>query len=160
MLQFCGLEKTQLDGNGRLKLGARLQQSFASYGSQTVILYNLPEGGIGMYPLAEWEKIKPDLKAIQQQFTGSILARRRMRMMGAMTSKESLSNQGRVTIPQMFREMCGLEASSEVMLVGSEFGIEIWGAEAWQKEMMLMQQHSLEKGENEMSADLEMREDI
>ena len=160
MLQFCGLEKTQLDGNGRLKLGARLQQSFASYGSQAVVLYCLPEGGVGIYPLAEWEKIKPDLKPIQQQFTGSMMARRRMRMMGAMTSKENLSNQGRVTIPQMFREMCNLESNAEVMLVGSEFGIELWSAEAWQKEMLLMQQHSLEKGELEMNADLEVREEL
>ena len=159
MLQFCGLEKSQLDANGRLKLGARLQSSFASYGSQTVVLYCLPEGGIGIYPLAEWEKIKPELKAIQQQFTGSILARRRMRMMGAMTSKENLSNQGRITLPQMFRQMCGIDASSEVMIVGSEFGVEVWSAEAWQKEMMLMQSHSLEKGEIEMNADLEMRDE-
>ena len=159
MLQFCGLEKSQLDANGRLKLGARLQNSFASYGSQTVVLYCLPEGGIGIYPVAEWEKIKPDLKPVQQQFTGSMMARRRMRMMGAMTSKENLSNQGRITLPQMFREMCGIESGSEVMLVGSEFGVEVWSAEAWQREMLLMQQHSLEKGEIELSADLDIREE-
>lgn len=159
MLQFCGLEKTQLDGNGRLKLGARLQQSFASFDSQTVVLYCLPEGGIGIYPLAEWEKVKPDLKVIQQEFTGSVLARRRMRMIGAMTSQENLSNQGRVRIPQMFREMCQLEPNSEVMLVGSEFGVEVWSSDKWQKEMMLMQQHSLEKGEMEMNADLDIREE-
>lgn len=159
MLQFCGLEKTQLDASGRLKLGARLQQSFAAYGSSTVVLYCLPEGGIGIYPMAEWQKIKPELQAIQQQFTGSILARRRMRMMGSMTSQENLSNQGRITLPQMFREMCGIEAGSEIMVVGSEFGIEIWSPERWQKEMELMQQHTLEKGEMEMSADLDLRED-
>jgi len=158
MLQFCGLEKTQLDASGRLKFGARLQQSFASYGSSTVVLYCLPEGGIGIYPMAEWQKIKPDLQEIQQQFTGSILARRRMRMMGSMISQESLSNQGRITLPQMFREMCGIEAGSEIMLVGSEFGIEVWSAERWQKEMELMQQHTLEKGEMEMSADLDLRD--
>lgn len=160
MLQFCGLEKTQLDANGRLKLGSRLQQSFGGYGSSTVVLYCLPEGGIGIYPIAEWEKIKPDLKAIQQQFTGSVLARRRMRMMGAMTSKENLSNQGRITLPQMFREMCGIEAGNEVVLVGSEFGIEVWSAEKWQQEMSFMQSHSLEKGELEMNADLQLRDEL
>ncbi|MCM8535665.1 MAG: hypothetical protein NE334_07000 [Lentisphaeraceae bacterium] len=160
MLQFCGLEKTQLDANGRLKLGSRLQQSFGGYGSSAVVLYCLPEGGIGIYPMAEWEKIKPDLKAIQQQFTGSVLARRRMRMMGAMTSKENLSNQGRITLPQMFREMCGIEAGKEVVLVGSEFGIEVWSSEKWQQEMSFMQNHSLEKGELEMNADLQLRDEL
>ena len=156
MLQFCGLEKSQLDANGRLKLGARLQTSFASYGSQTVVLYCLPEGGIGIYPLAEWEKIKPDLKPVQEKFTGSMMARRQMRMMGAMTSRENLSNQGRVTLPQMFREMCRMEPGTEVVLVGSEFGVEVWSAEAWQKEMLLMQQHSIDKGEIELNADLDL----
>ncbi|MCH2206453.1 MAG: hypothetical protein MK132_11345 [Lentisphaerales bacterium] len=159
MLQFCGLEKTQLDANGRVKFSSRLQQSFKDYGSQTVVLYCLPEGAIGIYPVTEWEKIKPDLRPIQQQFTGSVLARRRMRMMGAMTSKENLSNQGRVTLPLMFREICGIEAGKEVVLVGSEFGVEIWSQEKWQQEMALMQSHSLEKGEMEMSADLQIREE-
>jgi division/cell wall cluster transcriptional repressor MraZ len=159
MLQFCGLEKTQLDANGRLKLGSRLQQSFGDYGSSTVVLYCLPEGGIGIYPLVEWEKIKPELEAIRQQFTGSVLARRRMRMMGAMTLKENLSNQGRITLPQMFREICGISAGKEVVLVGSEFGIEVWSQEKWQQEMALMQSHSLEKGEMEMNADLHIGEE-
>ena len=159
MLQFCGLEKSQLDGSGRLKLGARLQQSFASYGSSTVVLYCLPEGAVGIYPISEWEKIRPELEEIRQQFTGSILARRRMRMIGAMTSREKLSNQGRVTLPQMFREICGLGAGDEVVLVGSEFGIEVWSQAAWQKEMDLLRQHSLEKGEMEMTADLGREEE-
>jgi division/cell wall cluster transcriptional repressor MraZ len=159
MLQFCGLEKTQLDASGRLKFGAKLLQSFANYGSSSVVLYCLPEGAIGIYPQAEWEKIRPDLRSIQQQFTGSILARRQMRMMGAMTSQESLSNQGRITLPQMFRELCGIENGSEVMVVGSEFGVEIWSQSKWQQELALMQNHSLEKGQMEMNADLEMRDE-
>ena len=159
MLQFCGLEKTQLDANGRLKLSARLMSSFANYDSSSVVIYCLPEGGIGIYPLAEWERIKPDLNSVQQKFTGSMMARRQMRMMGAMTSKENLSNQGRITLPQMFREICGMEAGTEVILVGSEFGIEVWSSEAWNKEMLLMQQHSLDKGEIELNADLDMRDE-
>ena len=154
MLQFCGLEKSQVDANGRVKLSSRLQQEFASYDSLSVVLYCLPEGGIGIYPISEWEKIKPNLDAVKQQFTGSVLARRRMRMLGAMTHKEKVSNQGRITLPQMFREMCGIEPKKEVMVVGSEFGVEIWSSEKWMQEMQLMQEHSLEKGEMEMNADL------
>ncbi len=158
MLQFCGLEKTLLDTSGRLKLSARLQQSFTNYGSTTVVLYCLPEGAIGIYPLTEWEKIKPNLEAIQRDFTSSVLARRQMRMMGSMTTQETLSNQARITLPQLFREMCGIEAGMEVMVVGSEFGIEVWSLPRWQTEMKLMQQHTVEKGEMEMSADLNLKD--
>ena len=56
----------------------------------------------------------------------------------------------------MFREMCSLEPGAEVVLVGSEFGVEVWGAEAWQREMLLMQQHSMDKGEIELNADLDI----
>jgi division/cell wall cluster transcriptional repressor MraZ len=156
MLQFCGLEKSLIDKNGRLKLGARLQSAFASYDSLKVVLFCLPEGAIGLYPEAEWERIRPELSAVRREFTGSVLARRKMRMIGAMTASETLSNQGRVTLPPMFREICAIGLSEEVVIVGSEFGVEIWNKEKWNKEMNLLQEHSLERGALEMDADLQV----
>ena len=154
MSQFCGLEKSQLDKNGRLKLGARLLSSFSSYDSSDLVLFCLPEGAIGIYPQVEWARIKPELAGVRKQFSSSVLARRQMRMIGAMTSQETLSNQGRVTLPQMFREMCGIGSSEEVVIVGSEFGVEVWSQAKWKVEMSLLQDHSLERGAMEMDADL------
>ena len=154
MLEFCGLEKVTLDANGRVKFSSRVLADFKHYESSDIVFHCLPEGALAIYPIENWAKIRASEEASAKGINQSLLRRRQMRMMGAMTQKDKLSNQGRVTLPAMFREMCQLRPSEELMVVGSELGVELWNSESWAKEMQLMHSHSLEKGENEMAADL------
>lgn len=159
VLEFCGLEKCLLDASGRIKFGSRILADFQKFDATEVVLHCLPEGALAIYPVQNWQVMKAEEEA-KQAAVQSVLRRRQMRMMGAMTRKEKLSNQGRVTLPQMFREMCSLLSGEDVVVVGCEMGVELWNVEKWNAELALMQGHALEKGQNEMSADLEQLEEM
>ena len=159
MLEFCGLEKVTLDANGRLKFSPRFLADFQNYEANEIVFHCLPEGALGIYPLIRWEEMKAEESRNSTQGQSSLLQRRQRRLMGAMTQKDKLSNQGRVTLPVMFRDLCSLSAGEEIVVLGCEVGVELWNAAAWAKEMSLMQGHSLEKGENEMIADLVVAND-
>lgn len=153
MLQFCGQERCLVDANGRVKLSTRFLDDFRHIGG-AVVLHCLPEGVLAVYAAAVWAQMRqadprPAVKAAR-----SVLFRRQLRRFGAMTQSDSISNQGRITIPVPFRESLELEPGTEAVLVGCEIGVEIWNASRWRAEFELLARHEQRKAEAEMSADL------
>ena len=73
-----------------------------------------------------------------------------------MTQVETLSNQGRLTVPPGFRDALDLGPGAEAVLVGSEIGVEIWNAARWEAELRLLQKHEAERAAAEMRADVVM----
>ena len=65
------------------------------------------------------------------------------------------SPQGRITLPQMFKEHAGIENGTDAVVVGIEIGVELWSLERWEAEQRKIMEHSMKKDELEMMRDLE-----
>ena len=154
MLEFCGQESCTIDSAGRVKVAAGLLRDFQRHTDSDVVLYCLPERAIGIYPPKTWQEIRQAETANLGTTGRSMLARRQMRRFGAMSTGATLTNQGRLTIPPLFREFAQLVPGEPAMIVGCEIGIELWSMDRWKMEMGLLQEHAESKGELEMHADL------
>ena len=137
MLSFCGIDKCSVDANGRIKLSPRVIEDFSSRGGD-VVLHCLPEGN------------NPAERA-----GDSIVFRRTLRRFGAWSQSGKISAQGRITLPQMFKEHAGIENGTDAVVVGIEIGVELWSLERWEAEQRKIMEHSMKKDELEMMRDLE-----
>jgi len=158
MLEFCCQELCRMDGNGRVKLSPAVRRDFARYTDGEVVLNcMMPERAVAVYPPSTWETLRRAPKDSIAAIADDVRLRRQLRRFGALSRGGSISNQGRVTIPPLYREYAGLDLSQPVMLVGNEIGIELWRPDRWEEELALIEQHSLDKGKVQMNADI--RED-
>jgi DNA-binding transcriptional regulator/RsmH inhibitor MraZ len=154
MQRFYGQERALIDASGRLKLPSSYFSAFQVSESTNLVLYCLPEGAVGLYPQKTWQAMRELEEAQKQQAAHSLVYRRQLRRFGAMSQHVTLSKQGRITIPALFREFASLNTGESVILAGVEIGIEIWSISHWQSEMLNIQDHVLAKGELEMTSDL------
>ncbi len=154
MLEFCGQDQCILDNNGRIKLSISLLRNFQRYSENDVILHCLPEKAIAVYPLQIWKSMRGSEQNKEFNAAQSLVFRRNLRRFGSMSLNVAISNQGRITIPPVFRDFAELTANSEIFLIGCEIGIEIWNQERWRIESELIQKHIFDKGEHEMNSDL------
>ncbi len=152
-MDFCGQEKCLIDHNGRIKLPPRMVRAFKSYGDQ-VILHCLNEGALGLYPLSTWTEMRQADAKPSAEAARSVVYRRQLRRYGAFTQQQHLTNQGRLTIPVLFRPYTALEPGTEAYVVGCELGLEIWNEDKWRQELEILQEHEEQKADAEMSADL------
>ena len=146
MLKFTGQYNITFDVSGRFKLPPRILSDYLAEGNTEVVVYCLPEGCLGIYPLETWQNMRADGQLLDG---GSMLKRRELRRFGSMSTSVLITKQGRLTIPPNFRELCGLTDSSQ-LLIGSEVGMEIWSALKWEKELKLINQYHVDKGMEEL----------
>ncbi|OQA88961.1 MAG: cell division protein MraZ [Lentisphaerae bacterium ADurb.Bin242] len=156
MLAFCGIDRCLLDANGRLKFSPRVLEDFARCGSE-VVLHCLPEGAIAVYPEEFYRQMRSAEPNPAEKVSQSMLYRSSLRRFGAWSRSEKISAQGRITIPQEYREQAGLK-NGAVVVVGVEVGVEIWDRERWMEEQRTGMEHAREKGEREMASDLMVQE--
>ena len=156
MLAFCGQDRVLIDANGRVKLPVHFIDDFLADGRGDVVFYCLPEGALAIYPEQVYSEMRrrdtEDIRAAGM----SMLKRRDLRRFGAWSASAQITRQGRLTLPQEFRQPTGLEAGCEAIIIGNEIGIEIWNLERWQKELQLINEHEINRGELELSQDLKM----
>ena len=157
MLEFCGQDYCSIDANGRLKLSPRLIDNFLNRCNGEVVLHCLPEGAIALYPEEVFQQIRKDEMSSLNQVGSSALFRRSLRRFGALSLPDTISKQGRLTIPPPFREYAELGPGTEAVVVGIEIGAEIWNLNRWKTEMELLNSHLAAKAEEEMAMDLERR---
>lgn len=156
MLAFCGEEKCTLDANGRLKLPLQFIDSFFEQDrSGEIILHCLDEGALALYPVATFKEMRCRELQQQERIGNSLLMRRNLRRFGAMSCSESISRQGRITIPESYRARCELANSSSVMVVGIEIGVEIWNINRWAKELEAISSYEKLKAEAEITSSIE-----
>jgi MraZ protein len=146
MLEFTGQYNITFDKSGRFKLPPRILSDYLTNGETEVVIYCLPEGCLGIYPLKTWQAMRADERVLDGS---SMLKRREMRRFGALSTSVAITKQGRLTIPQNFRELCKL-GDPQQLLIGSEVGMEIWNATEWEKELALVNQYNLDKGLEEL----------
>ncbi|MFA5203944.1 MAG: hypothetical protein WC708_06005 [Lentisphaeria bacterium] len=154
MTGFRGQERCQVDGNGRVRLPPAMDADFRQASVLEVALHLLPEGGLAVYPLPVWEQLRAQDTQTAPQAAVSVRARRHLRRFGAMTTVEKLSNQGRITIPPLFRGLLGLDPGAAAVVAGCELGVEIWNADRWQQELEAVRQQEQRREEAEMQAEI------
>ncbi len=154
MLRFCGQERCVIDGNGRIRLTPHFVDDFTQRCNGEIVMHGLPEGAIALYPEEVFEAMRrKELEAIDQ-VGSSFNVRRSLRRFGALTRPETITRQGRITLPAPFLEFAGLTPGCEICLIGVEIGVEIWTLERYRDEMNAIQLHLQQKREQELKADL------
>jgi DNA-binding transcriptional regulator/RsmH inhibitor MraZ len=154
VLSFCGQDKCSVDSNGRVKFSPRIVTDFIDNCNGEVILHCLPEGALAVYPEDIYLEMRRAESKPAEKAGSSMLFRRNLRRFGSLSTPEKVSRQGRVTIPNGYRNMLGLDPGEEIVVVGVEIGVEIWNATRWEEELLKINSHAEEKGEREMAADL------
>ena len=135
MLSFCGQDRCLVDGNGRIRLSQHFVDDFLRRCSGEVVMHGLPEGAIALYPEEVYAEMrKRELEAVGE-IASSFVVRRSLRRFGALTQPETISRQGRVTLPVQFREFAGLAPGGEACVIGVEVGEEIWSVERYLDEI-------------------------
>ena len=154
MLAFCGQDRCLVDGNGRIRLTQRFVDDFLRRCNGEIVMHGLPEGAIALYPEEVYSEMRQREINALDTVGSSFLARRSLRRFGALTQPETISRQGRITLPAALREFAGLEAGTEACVIGVEVGVEIWAAARYAAEMAAIEEHMNQKREQEMAADL------
>ena len=119
---FLGEHRHALDDKGRIIFPARLRDEL---GSQVVLQKGI-EACVVVFPPAEWEKEVEKVTALP---TTKPEARRYRRFFFSQAQSERIDKQGRLTIPQSFREYAGL--ARDVVIAGIGPRVEIWDAQVW-----------------------------
>ena len=154
MLPFCGLDNCLVDANGRVRLTQRVVEDFLREGASEIVMYGLPEGCIALYPESVWKRMRAPALNSPEQLGSSFAMRSSMRRFGALTCSETISRQGRITIPELLRDHANLECGAEAVVVGVEIGVEIWEAGRFRKEMESAKQREELKREREFDREL------
>lgn len=138
-----------IDGNGRVKLPIRMLKDFQSFEKKEVVVHCLPENALAVYPMDVWHQMRMEEPRPAVRAADSLAYRRRLRRFGAFTQMERLSNQGRLTIPVLFRDSLRLQPGSRAVIVGAEIGVEIWGERLWQEELAEIKEYESQRLQQE-----------
>ena len=119
-----------------------------------VVLHCLPENALAIYPTEVWRQMRTEEPRPAVRAAGSLAYRRRLRRFGAFTQIEQLSNQGRLTIPVLFRDSLSLQPGGRAVIVGIEIGVEIWSETVWDKELAAIKEYESQRLRKEMDQEL------
>lgn len=129
---FLGEHYHSLDQKGRIIFPARMREEL---GLQVVLQKGI-ERCLYVYPPQEWQKRVEEVTSLP---TTDPNARRYARFFFSQASSEQLDRQGRLTIPQHFREYAGLDR--EAVIVGAGTRVEIWDRETWGRQREEVETH-------------------
>ena len=155
VLPFCGQEKCLVDAGGRVRLTQRWVDDFLRRCGGEVVMHGLPEGAIALYPEEVYQEMRAREIGNLDQLGASFALRRSLRRFGALTRQDTITRQGRVTLPAPFREHAGIIAGKEVCIVGVEVGVEIWEPSRFAAEMQEIGAHLAERRDAEMARELQ-----
>ena len=135
MKRFYGQERCKLEANSRLKLPSQYLEVFQEHGGERVVLHCWPERCLGILPEGTWEVYCQQLSG--QGGTGLMTPeqRSRSRLIFSYTNPDTITAQGRITIPEMFREFLGFEPGSKVVVVSTGDSLEVWSESRWAEEV-------------------------
>jgi MraZ protein len=137
---FLGEHRHALDAKGRVIFPARMR---ADLGAQVVLQKGI-EACLYVLPPDEWDR---QVQRVTELPTTNPDARRYARHFFSQASSERIDAQGRLTIPQTYREYAGLDR--DVVIVGTGRRVEIWDAARWES-----QRGSVEANLEDLARDL------
>ncbi|MCL2740900.1 MAG: division/cell wall cluster transcriptional repressor MraZ [Oscillospiraceae bacterium] len=120
---FEGCFTHVVDGKGRVNM----PQPFRDGGCDRFKLTVGAEGCLYAYDMGGWARI---LEAIGSLPTSDEHARNAQRLIIGLSATVEADTHGRVLIPQMHREMSGIQRN--VVFIGAANRIEVWAQERWE----------------------------
>lgn len=121
---FVGEYRHSLDSKGRLSFPAKLREKL---GAEFVMCRSFDKC-IMIHPMDSWQEFADKLAGLQVVEDRNVS---RYFFSGAVWS--SLDSQGRVVIPQYFRDFAGIDKN--VVLIGNNKHLELWDEAAWDAEL-------------------------
>jgi DNA-binding transcriptional regulator/RsmH inhibitor MraZ len=136
MKSFQGSTLSKLDESGRLKLPPNVVADFKSVDpTGNVSLKYLPEGAIFIKP-ANQVSPEPSLDSDDDNdYEENDEMRIRLRQRYLLNSSDTISPQGRLTLPLRLLKRIGVDTGEEIALVGVGKGYEVWKPEALEEEL-------------------------
>jgi len=135
LLGFCGTFNCVIDDKGRLSIPSKIrpgdEDSSKKKGippGEAMILTQGLDGCLSLYPEDEWVKIQKRLET--QSFTQRDF-RYFNRRLHQHTSHVRIDKSGRIHIPEILRQLAGLQ--KDVLVVGVYQTIEIWDPGRYQE---------------------------
>lgn len=136
MKSFQGSTLSKLDESGRLKLPPNVVADFKSVDpTGNVSLKYLPEGAIFIKPA---NQVSPEPSADSDDdndYEENDEMRIRLRQRYLLNSSDTISPQGRLTLPLRLLKRIGVDTGEEIALVGVGKGYEVWKPEALEEEL-------------------------
>lgn len=129
-----------LDERYRLSIPAELLAAWSGTGDENVdfVLVKERRGCLSLWDAPGWrERWEAGVELIRQKIRlgrleGELSAVQRFgRLLSSRYRPVSITQRGRLLIPEGFREFLGVEAGGNVMVVGAAVCIEIWHPDRW-----------------------------
>jgi MraZ protein len=116
---FVGEFERSVDGNGRLTLPAEFRDKLGA----SCYLTGHPKGFVSVSTVDDFERKAAELleKAARGEVTEAAV-----RKMGRNSSIVAIDKSSRITLDEASRQRAGIEAGSQVILVGALDRLEIW----------------------------------
>ena len=115
---FLGSHLHQFDQKGRISLPAPFRRGRES---ESFVLVQAHPDALSLYPEESWREVQESLRDMARRRPEY---RHQVLRITADAHELSLDNQGRILIPDRFRDAVGLD--SEALIVGAIDRIEIW----------------------------------
>lgn len=126
-----------LDDRFRVSIPADLVQALTSEGSRCILVKESP-GSLSLWNSATWEsKLRSGVDLVQTKMRAGRLEGKleQVQLLGRLLSTRNrdveVSERGRLLIPEGFREFLGVDAGTEVLVIGAAVCLEIWQPSAW-----------------------------
>ena len=122
----------KIGADGRVKLPSDWRSPFLQPSEGRAVLVMLPEGCLALFARDSWERDwRGVLEELRAGLPGALDARAFTRLSGAFRQDVTVDDQGRVRLPEAFRNHAEIAPSSEIALIGAESRIEIWSQTRW-----------------------------
>lgn len=122
---FLGEHYHSLDAKGRVIFPVRFRDEL---GAQITLQKGI-DRCLYVYPPDEWARQVEVVRSLPKTKPD---ARRYARFFFSQALSEQLDKQGRLTIPQPYREYADLDR--EVVIVGAGTHVEIWSRDVWERQ--------------------------
>ena len=129
MKSFQGSTIVKLDMSGRLKLPPDVVADFMNVDpTGKVFLKYLPERAVAIRPANRINPVPPSDSA-EEEYDDNAEIRIRLRQVSLLSNVDTISPQGRLTLPQSLLKRLDVKTGEDVALVGFGYGYEIWKPE-------------------------------
>ena len=135
LLGFCGTFSCVIDDKGRLSIPSKIRPGDSDTskkkgipsGERMVLTQGL-DGCLSLYPADAWEKITSRLESLSFTQRDFRYFNRRLHQ---HTSQVLIDKSGRILIPEILRQLAGLD--KDVLVVGVNSSIEIWNPDRYRQ---------------------------
>ncbi len=127
-----------IDDRWRVTLPAELVEALCPDGTRECILGKERYGALSLWPKSVWQqRIEAGVQLVEQKIRSNWMTNRidQLQTFGRLLSTKyrevKIASNGRLLIPEGFREFLALEPGQEVVIVGAAVCLELWHPKAW-----------------------------